>query len=179
MWVLSLYMEQILKRSSLHCSYLMTLPQVIWSEVMKIGIICNILWCQCCIFYQTYHIIPAVVGLYLLGQWWGVEDVLKTAESSRTGLIEVSVFSFLCKASNAYFELVESFFYNYYKTSAMLIVGQHSWGEDSPICSQQNCVEKWEEQWRCFLSLPLWAWKCENTMEGWRGHWLLLIQTQR
>ncbi|XDV20247.1 hypothetical protein PO909_025603 [Leuciscus waleckii] len=31
-----------------------------------------------------------VVGLYLLGQWWGVEDVLKTAEPSRTGLIKVS-----------------------------------------------------------------------------------------
>ncbi|XP_067294294.1 midasin AAA ATPase-domain containing protein isoform X2 [Pseudorasbora parva] len=30
-----------------------------------------------------------VVGLYLLGQWWGVEDVLKTAEPSRTGLIKV------------------------------------------------------------------------------------------
>ncbi|KAG1957040.1 soluble lamin-associated protein of 75 kDa [Pimephales promelas] len=31
-----------------------------------------------------------VVGLYLLGQWWGVEDVLKTAEPSRTGLIKVN-----------------------------------------------------------------------------------------
>lgn len=57
--------------------------------------------------------------------------------------------------------------------------GQHTWGKDSPICSQQNCVEKREEQWRRFLSLSLWAWSCKNTMEGWRGHWLLLIQTQR
>uniref|UniRef100_UPI003D7FD398 uncharacterized protein LOC751650 isoform 3 n=1 Tax=Danio rerio TaxID=7955 RepID=UPI003D7FD398 len=31
-----------------------------------------------------------VVGLYLLGKWWGVEEVLKTAEPSRTGLIKVS-----------------------------------------------------------------------------------------
>lgn len=63
--------------------------------------------------------------------------------------------------------------------SAIFFLGQHPWGKDSPICSQQNCVEKWEEQWRCFLSLSLWAWSCKNTMEGWRGHWLLLIQTQR
>ncbi|KAK2911718.1 hypothetical protein Q8A67_003851 [Cirrhinus molitorella] len=31
-----------------------------------------------------------VVGLYLLDQWWRVEDVLKTAEPSRTGLVKVS-----------------------------------------------------------------------------------------
>ncbi|XP_016383448.1 A-kinase anchor protein 9-like isoform X2 [Sinocyclocheilus rhinocerous] len=31
-----------------------------------------------------------IVGLYLLDRWWGVEDVLKTAEPSRTGLIKVS-----------------------------------------------------------------------------------------
>ncbi|XP_056314461.1 titin [Danio aesculapii] len=31
-----------------------------------------------------------VVGLYLLGKWWGVEDILKTADPSRTGLIKVS-----------------------------------------------------------------------------------------
>ncbi|XP_059405250.1 soluble lamin-associated protein of 75 kDa, partial [Carassius carassius] len=31
-----------------------------------------------------------VVGLYLLDRWWGVEDVLKTAEPSRTGLNKVS-----------------------------------------------------------------------------------------
>ncbi|XP_026067897.1 uncharacterized protein LOC113049611 [Carassius auratus] len=31
-----------------------------------------------------------VVGLYLLDRWWGVEDVLKTADPSRTGLNEVS-----------------------------------------------------------------------------------------
>ncbi|XP_050966054.1 LOW QUALITY PROTEIN: trichohyalin-like [Labeo rohita] len=31
-----------------------------------------------------------VVGLYLLDRWWGVEDVLKTAEPSRTGLVTVS-----------------------------------------------------------------------------------------
>uniref|UniRef100_A0A4W4FW98 Family with sequence similarity 169 member Aa n=1 Tax=Electrophorus electricus TaxID=8005 RepID=A0A4W4FW98_ELEEL len=30
-----------------------------------------------------------VVGLYLLGQWWSVEDILKTAARSRTGLHEV------------------------------------------------------------------------------------------
>ncbi|XP_017546605.2 titin [Pygocentrus nattereri] len=29
------------------------------------------------------------VGLYLLGQWWSAEDILKTADSSRTGLLEV------------------------------------------------------------------------------------------
>ncbi|XP_058632825.1 trichohyalin-like [Onychostoma macrolepis] len=31
-----------------------------------------------------------VVGLYLLDRWWRFEDVLKTAEPSRTGLIKVS-----------------------------------------------------------------------------------------
>ncbi|XP_016130818.1 titin-like isoform X2 [Sinocyclocheilus grahami] len=31
-----------------------------------------------------------IVGLYLLDRWWGVEDVLKTADLSRTGLIKVS-----------------------------------------------------------------------------------------
>lgn len=31
-----------------------------------------------------------VVGLYLLDRWWRVEDVLKTAEPSRTGLNKVS-----------------------------------------------------------------------------------------
>ncbi|XP_060740028.1 centromere-associated protein E isoform X1 [Tachysurus vachellii] len=29
------------------------------------------------------------VGLYLLDQWWSAEDILKTADSSRTGLIKV------------------------------------------------------------------------------------------
>ncbi|KAL7839774.1 hypothetical protein SRHO_G00264320 [Serrasalmus rhombeus] len=29
------------------------------------------------------------VGLYLLGQWWSAEDILKTVDSSRTGLLEV------------------------------------------------------------------------------------------
>ncbi|KAI4898338.1 hypothetical protein NFI96_024569 [Prochilodus magdalenae] len=29
------------------------------------------------------------VGLYLLGQWWAAEDILKTADPSRTGLLEV------------------------------------------------------------------------------------------
>ncbi|XP_043096027.1 silent chromatin protein ESC1-like [Puntigrus tetrazona] len=31
-----------------------------------------------------------VLGLYLLDRWWGAEDVLKTVEPSKTGLIEVS-----------------------------------------------------------------------------------------
>ncbi|XP_051549976.1 trichohyalin-like [Myxocyprinus asiaticus] len=31
-----------------------------------------------------------VAGLYLLGKWWTVEDILKTADPSRTGLIKVS-----------------------------------------------------------------------------------------
>ncbi|XP_051522108.1 trichohyalin-like [Myxocyprinus asiaticus] len=31
-----------------------------------------------------------VAGLYLLGRWWTVEDILKTADLSRTGLIKVS-----------------------------------------------------------------------------------------
>ncbi|XP_030647707.1 soluble lamin-associated protein of 75 kDa [Chanos chanos] len=29
------------------------------------------------------------VGLYLLGRWWSVEDILKTSDSSRKGLLEV------------------------------------------------------------------------------------------
>ncbi|XP_053336490.1 titin-like [Clarias gariepinus] len=32
------------------------------------------------------------VGLYLLNQWWSAEDILKTADSSRTGLMEVRTF---------------------------------------------------------------------------------------
>ncbi|XP_072520841.1 uncharacterized protein [Salminus brasiliensis] len=33
--------------------------------------------------------IHTAVGLYLLGQWWSAEDILKTADPSRTGLLEV------------------------------------------------------------------------------------------
>ncbi|XP_077087781.1 uncharacterized protein LOC143739292 isoform X2 [Siphateles boraxobius] len=87
------YMSQILYRNPDTAEYL-SLPD---SKQIEIGL-CNVSFVP---LYGTDTkkkllalFLPddftKVVGLYLLGQWWGVEDVLKTAEPSRTGLIKVS-----------------------------------------------------------------------------------------
>ncbi|XP_056093887.1 midasin AAA ATPase-domain containing protein [Rhinichthys klamathensis goyatoka] len=87
------YMSQILYRNPDTAEYL-RLPD---SKQIEIGL-CNVSFVP---LYGTDTkkkllalFLPddftTVVGLYLLGQWWGVEDVLKTAEPSRTGLIKVS-----------------------------------------------------------------------------------------
>lgn len=44
------------------------------------------------------------VGLYLLDRWWSAEDILKTADSSRTGLIKVTAiychFGIICNPND-------------------------------------------------------------------------------
>lgn len=52
------------------------------------------------------------VGLYLLDQWWSAEDILKTADSSRTGLIKVtaiySYFRIICNPNDYYYKNKEN-----------------------------------------------------------------------
>lgn len=37
-----------------------------------------------------------VVGLYLHGKWWLLDDVLRTSSKSRSGLVSVTVLKYIC-----------------------------------------------------------------------------------
>lgn len=45
----------------------------------------SLLWCY----------LP-VVGLYLHGKWWLLDDVLRTSSKSRSGLVSVTVLKYIC-----------------------------------------------------------------------------------
>ncbi|XP_051955157.1 titin homolog [Xyrauchen texanus] len=87
------YMSQLLYRNTDETEYL-SLPD---SKQIQIGL-CNVSFVPLYgadskekvlgLFSPDNNFI--VEGLYLVGRWWTVEDILKTADLSRTGLIKVS-----------------------------------------------------------------------------------------
>ncbi|KAK3539030.1 hypothetical protein QTP86_023482 [Hemibagrus guttatus] len=86
------YMSKLLFRNSEIHEYL----NIPGSKKIEIGL-CNVSFVplygvdakqKCLALFSPDEPLKAV-GLYLLDQWWSAEDILKTADSSRTGLIKV------------------------------------------------------------------------------------------
>lgn len=94
------------------------------------------------------RVVPLAVGLYLRGQWWSAEDILKTADSSRTGLIKVaSVCCHICVIGKTHDKLQQKKKGNVERIFCLLTSGQNPWRKDSSVCSQQNYIQNKRDGW--------------------------------